>query len=260
VAARITSASNPLVKSVRELHEARARRERGEFLAEGVRLVRDALAAGARPRQILVAPELLEKVRGGRELLSELTEVEPLELGEAAFRAIADTETPQGIAAVFPIELHPVAELGPGLLVVLDGLQDPGNLGTIVRSAVGSGVAGGVIVRGGADPFGPKAVRAAAGALFRLRFARPDDADLAAALLGRAVWLAEATGGVDYHQVDWRDSSAILIGSEANGASSELRRLATGRVTIPLDGDLESLNAGVAASILLFEAQRQLNT
>jgi TrmH family RNA methyltransferase len=160
---------------------------------------------------------------------------------------------------VFPIELAAL-DVDPGrLLLVLDGLQDPGNLGTIVRSAVGSGVVGTLAVRGGADPFGPKAVRAAAGALFRLPVARPGDAELAEALRGRRVWLAEAGRGERYDRVDWRGPGALVIGSEAGGASPRLRDLATGRVSIPLSGELESLNAGVAASILLFEAARQLN-
>ncbi|HEY3108611.1 MAG TPA: RNA methyltransferase [Chloroflexota bacterium] len=224
-----------------------------------MRVVRDALAAGARPRRVLVAPELLARLRGGPELLRALRPLEPVELSEAAFGAIADADTPQGIAAVFPIELARLDVDPSRLLLVLDGLQDPGNLGTIVRSAVGSGVVGMLAVRGGADPFGPKAVRAAAGALFRLPVARPGDAELAEALRGRRVWLAEAGRGERYDRVDWRAPSALVIGSEAGGASARLRDLATGRVSIPLSGELESLNAGVAASILLFEAARQLN-
>jgi TrmH family RNA methyltransferase len=240
--------------------EPRARRERGEFLAEGVRVVRDALVAGARPRRVLVAPEILTRVRGGADLLRELAPLGPIELGASAFGAIADAESPQGVVAVFPIETVSLsAGLGP-LLLVLDGLQDPGNLGTIVRSAVGSGVVETLVVRGGADPFGPKAVRAAAGALFRVRIARPSDEELVAALRGRRLWLAEAEGGQRYDRVDWRQPSALAIGSEASGASAELRGLAGGRVSIPLRSGLESLNAGVAASILLFEAARQLNT
>lgn len=203
---------------------------------------------------MFVAPELVERVRGGPELASRLRDHPAVELGEAAFRAISDTETPQGIGAVFPIDLADLSTMGDGLLLVVDGLQDPGNLGTIVRSAVGSGVVGALAVRGGADPFGPKAVRAAAGALFRLPIGRPSDAELRAALSGRAVWLAEA-GGQPYDGVDWARRSALVIGSEAAGASPELRRLATGSVGIQLSGGLESLNAGVAASILLFHAR-----
>jgi TrmH family RNA methyltransferase len=257
---RITSAANPLVRQLRELQQARARRERGEFLAEGLRLVGDALQAGARPRQLLVSPELLAGVRGGAEMLGALAGENVVELSDAAFRAIADTETPQGIAALFPIAWARVDEARADMLLVVDGLQDPGNLGTLIRSAVGSGVVGVLAVRGGADPFGPKAVRAAAGALFRCRIARPSDDELAAALAGRAVWLAEAEGGQRYDRIDWRRPCALVIGSEAAGATPELRRLATGRVSIPLGGELESLNAGVAASILLFEAARQLNS
>jgi len=220
----------------------------------------DALAAGATPRRVFVAPDLLARVRGGAELSRALGPFEPIELGEAAFAAIADAESPQGVAAVFPIEEAPLEADRGHLLLVLDGLQDPGNLGTIVRSAVGSGLVATLVVRGGADPFGPKAVRAAAGALFRLRIARPGDEELAAALRDRPLWLAEADGGQRYDRIDWRQPSALAIGSEAAGPTPQLRALARGRVSIPLPGGLESLNAGVAASILLFEAARQLNT
>jgi TrmH family RNA methyltransferase len=254
----VRSASNPLVRAARELRLAAARRERGEFLAEGVRLVADAIALGARPRKVFVVPERLGRSGGGRALLERLDRSVVVAVAHDAMAALSDTRTPQGVAAVFPIELTGRA-VGP-IVLVLDGLQDPGNVGTAIRSAVASGLVETVVARGGADPFGPKAVRAAAAALFAVRVSRPADDELPDLLRDRAVWIAEATAERSYETVDWRRPCALVIGSEARGASPELRALATGSVGVRLRGPVESLNAGVAASIILFEAARQLNT
>jgi TrmH family RNA methyltransferase len=195
----------------------------------------------------------LERGEAGRSLLGRLDPGAIVEVGESALAAIADTRTPQGVAAVFPIEL---AEVATGRIVlVLDGLQDPGNVGTAIRSAAASGLVETVVVRGGADPFGPKAVRAAAAAVFAVRVARPSDAELPRLLAGRDVWLAEADADRAYDAVDWNRASALVVGSEARGPSDELRALATGSVSVPLTGPVESLNAAVAASIILFHAQ-----
>ncbi|HEY3081896.1 MAG TPA: RNA methyltransferase [Chloroflexota bacterium] len=246
------------MRAARELRQAAVRRERGEFLAEGVRLVADALALGARPRRVFVDRDRLTRSDGGRALLERLDPTTTIAIGDAAMEALADTRAPQGVAAVFPTELTDRAA-GP-IVLVLDGLQDPGNVGTAIRSAVASGLVETVVVNGGADPFGPKAVRAAAAALFAVRVARPTDDELPGLLRGREVWIAEAIGQRSYDAVDWRRPSALVIGSEATGASPALRALATGTVGVPLRGPIESLNAGVAASIILFEAARQLNT
>jgi TrmH family RNA methyltransferase len=163
---------------------------------------------------------------------------------------LADTETTQGVVAVFDRPaLREGADEGQ-VVLVLDGLQDPGNVGTILRSALASGLVTSVVARGGADPFGPKAARAAAGALFHMRFVDtiPE---------GRPVWVADRDGELPYDQVDWRQPCVLVVGSEAAGPSAEMRAEASGRVSIPLRGPVESLNAAVAASILLFEAARQ---
>jgi TrmH family RNA methyltransferase len=245
------------VRAARELRQAAVRRERGEFLAEGVRLVADALALGARPRRVFVDPARLARSSDGRALLERLDPATAVALSDGAMQALADTRTPQGVAAVFPAEL--TREAGGPIVLVLDGLQDPGNVGTAIRSAVASSLVETVVVRGGADPFGPKAVRAAAAALFAVRIARPGDDELPLLLRGRDVWIADAAGERRYDAVDWGRPSALVIGSEARGASPELRAIATGSVGVPLGGPVGSLNAGVAASIILFEAARQLN-
>jgi TrmH family RNA methyltransferase len=218
-------------------------------------LIADALSLGARPRRVFVDRARLERSQAGRQLLERLDAAVTVEVSEAALEALADTRTPQGVAAVFPIEVVTAAP-GP-IVLVLDGLQDPGNLGTAIRSAVACGLVETVVVHGGADPFGPKAVRAAAAALFAVKVARAGAAVQGGLLGGRDVWLAEAGGARRYDSIDWRRPSALVIGSEAHGPSPEVRALATGTAAIPLRGGVESLNAGVAASVILFEAARQ---
>jgi TrmH family RNA methyltransferase len=177
---------------------------------------------------------------------------------EHALKAAADTVTPQGIVAVIPVPAAP-AEIGPlPLVLVLDGLQDPGNLGTILRSAWAAGAGAVVTTPGTADPYSPKVVRAGMGAHFHLALL-PEQPwpQIARLVAGRQVLLAEARGGTPYDQVAWSQPTALIIGSEAHGSGPEARALATATVSIPLAEGVDSLNAAVAASILLFEARRQ---
>jgi len=176
-------------------------------------------------------------------------------VSEEVMRAISDTQTPPGLLAVVPISEKPPKE---GLLLIVDRLRDPGNLGTILRSAWAAGVGQLVTTKGTVDIYSPKVVRGAMGAHFHLSLA-PDKGweEIEPLLEGRQILLAEARGEVAYHEVDWSKPSALIIGGEAEGASEEAKRLAHKRVYIPMPGGAESLNAAVAASIILFEAARQ---
>jgi TrmH family RNA methyltransferase len=169
---------------------------------------------------------------------------------------MADTETPQGVLAVatFP-QIEPKES---GLAMVLDGVRDPGNLGTILRTAEAAGVGQVVTLRGTVDLFSPKVVRGAMGAHFRL----PIRADcmweeMETLLEGKRVLLADASGGTPYDQVDWTAPTTLIVGGEAHGAGRKARALGDERVTILIEGDAESLNVAVATGILLFEAARQ---
>jgi len=175
-------------------------------------------------------------------------------VSEEVMRAISDTQTPQGLLAVVPISEKPPKE---GLLLIVDRLRDPGNLGTILRSAWAAGVGQLVTTKGTVDIYSPKVVRGAMGAHFHLSLA-PDKRweEIEPLLEGRQILLAEARGEVAYHEVDWSKPSALIIGGEAEGASEEAKRLAHKRVYIPMPGGAESLNAAVAASIIIFEAVR----
>lgn len=145
----------------------------------------------------------------------------------------------------------------PGLLLILDRVRDPGNLGTILRSAEAASVGHVLLSPGTVDHYNPKVVRGAMGAHFRLPVISLDWPAIAEQAGRRAVWLADAAGELSYDAVDWTQPSALIVGGEAAGAGQEAAVLATGRVSIPMAGGAESLNAAMAATVILFEAARQ---
>ncbi len=253
----ITSLANEKVRYARALLRRRARLREGRCLIEGLRLIDEALRAGSIPALVFCTPETLADARGAA--LYERCRA----LGAAAYEAsaevvasLSDTVTPQGIVAVVPFP-SPSSASAPGLTLVVDGLRDPGNLGTLLRSAAASGAERVLLGPGTVDPYSPKVLRSAMGAHFRLPPEVASWAGVAEALRGRPVWLADARGEARYDLVDWTEPCGLIIGGEAEGASPQAASLATGRVAIPLARGVESLNAAVAASVILFEAARQ---
>jgi TrmH family RNA methyltransferase len=251
----ITSTQNERAKYVRSLSRRRVRQREGRFLVEGTRLVEEVARAGIRPALVFFTESWAQTPEGQR-LLAQLPPAEEgaWPVSEAVLAACADTETPQGVLAVVPfVENAP----GPGLVLVVDGVRDPGNLGTLLRSAEAAGAGQVLLAPGTVDLYNPKVVRGAMGAHFRLAVAQLDWPALTRRLGGHAVWLAEAGGEVAYEAVDWTAPSALVVGGEATGAGAQAAALATGRVRIPMAGGTESLNAAMAATVILFEAARQ---
>ena len=256
----ITSAANPRVKAIRELHNRRGRQEQQAYLVEGIRLMEEALAAGVLPKAVYVNAARLTASPRGAALLARLQSLRPSpeEMSLAAISAAGDTETPQGVLAVLPLPPPQRVPVGSALVVVLDGMQDPGNLGTILRTALAAGAGAVITSPGCADMHAPKTVRAGMGAHFRLPvLSAVPWGEMSALLTGRHVLLAVPQGGTPYTLVDWRGPSALIIGGEAQGVGEEARALATLEVSIPMAPGTESLNAAVAAGVLLFEAYRQ---
>ena len=254
----IESPSNPTVQMLRELRETAGRREHAAFLLEGTRLVAEAVAASW---PLLAALYDVEKAEDDQHL-SSLVERIPRAMPATA-RAIkhaSDTVTPQGIVAAARIPDPPgEVETDEQLVLVIDGVSDPGNAGTLLRSALAAGVRTVLASVGSADLFAPKVVRAGMGAHFHLRLGcnLRWEAVLAALGDGRALVVAERGAAVPYFDFDWLRPAALIVGSEAHGASPEARRLATASVSIPLEPEVESLNAAIAGSVRLFEAKRQ---
>jgi TrmH family RNA methyltransferase len=250
-----TSLANERVRYARSLHRERVRTREQRFIIEGTRLVEEALGAGVRPVLAFYTDRLATTERG-RALLAALTRAGgPLiEVTAEVMAALSRTVTPQGVLAVVPVPQWPWP--AHGLAVVLDGLRDPGNAGTILRTAWAAGAAGVLATRGTVDLYAPKVVRSAMGAHFHLPLRTGlDAAGLPPLLTGRPVFLAGQQGR-PYWQVDWRGDPVLIIGGEARG--SELAApLADERVAVPMAQGVESLNVAVAAGVLLFEAARQ---
>ncbi len=255
----ITSTANARVKLVRTLLDDRqARQRQRKWCLEGVRLIEEGLAADLPFEFVFFVPDEAGGARR-RSLLHALqargAPCEPV--APHVLRAASDTMTPQGILAVAPWPA-PRTMAVDGLLLILDRLADPGNLGTILRTALAAGCAGVVLTPGSVDPYNPKVVRSAMGAHLRLPLLAAGGWEQITAVIGsRPLWLADVQGSVTYDEVDWRAPSALIIGSEAAGAGTVARAAAQGRVAIPMASG-ESLNAAAAAAVFCFEAARQL--
>lgn len=253
----ITSPNNEKVKHARSLQKRRMREKEGRFLAEGVRVVEDALRAGWVPALVFFTADVAEENPRAAALVEQATLVaeETYSVHSSIMKLLSDTVSPQGIVAVMALRSLPPS--GDSLLLVVDGVQDPGNLGTLLRSAEAAGVDRVLLAPGTVDAFSPKVVRAGAGAQFRLPIDRLSWPDIRRALRGKHVRLADEGSATAYHEADWRAQSALIVGNEGAGPSDEARRLAGERIAVPMAGGTESLNVAVAASVILFEAARQ---
>ncbi len=253
-----TSLANERVRYVRSLERERVRTREQRYTVEGIRLVEEALRAGVRPVLAFYTARLSSSERG-RALLAALQQAASsvVEVTPEVMASLSETVTPQGVLAVVP--MHELPWPAHGLAVILDGLRDPGNVGTILRTAWAAGASGAIALRGTVDPYAPKVVRSAMGAHFHLPLrSRVDLAGLPELLAGREVFLADQQG-LPYWQADWQGDRALVIGGEARGAEMAAG-LAGVRVAVPMVGGVESLNAAVAAGVLLFEALRQRMT
>ncbi len=251
----IVSPRNARIRLVRSLlSRPRKRRQTGAFLAEGVRLIEEALSADWPFRFVLYSNALSAR---GRELLERLkargVEVEGVE--SRLLQSLSETETSQGILAVLderPLPLPSSADF----VLIPDSIRDPGNLGTLLRSAEAAGVQAVLIPPETSDPFAPKVLRAGMGAHFRLPIHILDWKEIRRRTLNLRVLLADMEGRPCW-ETNLRPPLALIVGGEAEGATPEAYRLATAFVSIPMAGKAESLNAAVAGSILLFEVLRQ---
>lgn len=253
----ITSSSNSKIKLVRSLQlSSKNRKSEAAFVAEGVRLLEEALSVGW-PMEFVLYDETLSK--RGLQIVAELQSVKKAEVFEIIpelMAEISDTETPQGILAVLKrqaVALPP----SPTFVVIADQIRDPGNMGTLLRTAEAAGADAVLIAAETVDAFSPKVVRAGMGAHFHLPIQHVSWTEIRKYLRDLPVFLAESEGGIPLWEADLRQPCALLIGGEAFGASQEGDDTATQHVTIPMRGRAESLNAAIAAGILMAEVLRQ---
>lgn len=251
----ITSSQNPKLKLVRSLiGRARERREADAFVIEGVRLVEEAVNAGWKFQFALYSDGLSER---GAHLLDRLKAngIEVDEVSGDLLQKLSDTEAPQGILAVLDFTQLPITNY-PDFILIPDQVRDPGNLGALLRSAAATGVQAVLLPPETTDAFAPKVLRAGMGAHFRLPIHSLTWEEIKMRTKDMNVYIADMDG-IPCWETDLSKPLALVIGGEAEGASDEAQRLANGKISIPMSGWVESLNAGVAGSVLMFEVVRQ---
>jgi TrmH family RNA methyltransferase len=258
----ITGSNSEKLKWIRRLNaKAKARREEAAFVLEGRKLFQETPAALRR------AVFISESFAGQNPEFESAVRNAPYEVeivADRLFASVCDTKTPQGILTIasFPEwkkeDLIPSEE--PPLLMVLEAVQDPGNVGTILRTAEGAGVTGVVLLEGCADVFSPKVIRATMGSIFRVPFLAGIGREELTAFLAKEhirSFAAHLNGREYYTEETYREGSAFFIGNEGNGLSNELTAAADALIRIPMAGEVESLNASIAAALLMYEANRQ---
>lgn len=248
---RITSASNTMYKHIKSLQDKKYRKKNGEYTVEGIKSVRDAVSSGRKVKRIVISDSFSFDCP---------EEIEIVQVSDQLFSKLCDTQTPQGIMAV--LEMEDFADFIPEkdkAYIYCDGVNDPGNLGTIIRTADAAGFGGVLLSKGTVDLYSPKTVRASMGSFFNIKVVTGlDTKDLKSykadgfELYGGA--LGENT--IDYRSADMRIPSIIVVGNEANGISNEVKELCQ-CVKIPILGKAESLNVSVAAAILMYELVSQ---
>ncbi len=255
----ITSSSSRQIKNISLLlKKAKERKKQGLFVVEGMKMLREA------PCDWVQKVYLAERIQGSEDAnaLLELYDCEVV--SDQVFDAAADTRTPQGVLALVKIPVYPLDALLQGedtLLLVLESIQDPGNLGTMLRTGEGAGITGILMNQTTADLFSPKTIRSTMGSIYRVPYYIAEDLpEVLLALKQRRIRLcaADLRGAVCYDTLDYTaGGNAFLIGNEGNGLTRGLSELSDVRVRIPMEGRVESLNAAISASLLMYEALRQ---
>lgn len=253
----ITSSQNSKIKLVRTLlGRAKERREANAFVVEGVRLVEEATSSHWKFQFVLYDESLSERGKSQIESLQPRG-VDVERVSEGLMKSLSETETPQGILAVLEFTTLPILK-SPNFLLIPDQIRDPGNLGTLLRTAAAAGVQAVLIPPETTDAFAPKVLRSGMGAHFRLPIHSISWEEIAQITksANQQIFLADMNGQSCW-ETDLRQPLALIVGGEAEGASEQARKLANQQISIPMMGTMESLNAGVAGSVLMVEVVRQ---
>ncbi|WP_019849172.1 RNA methyltransferase [Desulfitobacterium sp. PCE1] len=267
----LTSLQNEQVKYVVNLHKRKFREETGEFLIEGWRFVEEGIYRGAHLTKVFVCPE--RKSESWPQLAKALkdNEVPIIEVDERVLRKMSDTESPQGILAVVKRPQWTWDDLlgmnhGPGdkipMLLILDGVQDPGNCGTILRTALAAGVTQVCLTEGTVDVYNLKALRSTMGAIFSLKIlthCQPEEILKVCQSQGIPVFVGDIEG-TDLYKTHFVQPMALVVGNEGNGPSAAFRGSRVKRITIPMSHQVESLNVAMATGIIIYEIRRRITS
>ena len=250
----IKSKDNATYKAALKLTKKKYRDEAGLYLLEGVKPLQDALAMGIPIKDVFLSEDA--------DIAVELPAGNPIILDGRLFGAISETESSQGVIAIAEKKTYDAAAFskaaGEGNIVIMDRLQDPGNIGAIIRTAEAAGYQGVIMIKGSGDPYSPKVVRAAAGSLLRMPIVTAEDASAAIGMvkaMGKRLVVTSLEASRDCFDVDLSGPIALVIGNEGQGVGENLLQAADMRIRIPMAGSIESLNVAVAAGILMYQSR-----
>ena len=259
----ITSTSNQQMKNLSALmKKSKERKEQSVFVVEGTKMVAEAPLEWVKA---VYVSETYEKGAGHLEFIQNLKRrgIVLETVADNVFKAVSDTQTPQGILAIVAMPVYSLEKLLNGdetHLLILESIQDPGNLGTMVRTGEGAGVTGIIMNKTTVDLFNPKTIRSTMGSIYRVPFYVTDNLEETLNLLkktGVRLYAAHLKGSATYDEMDYKAPTGFLIGNEGNGLSDKIADMANTYIKIPMQGEVESLNAAISATILMYETNRQ---
>lgn len=256
----ITSKDNEIIKNIRKLKEKKYRDANNEYLIEGIKLIKEAVEEKAKIKLIVVCEESIEDGDIDQKLLYEIAKYDCIYVNKKVFSILTDVQNPQGILAVIEKKNNEEnINYKEDIIVVLDGIQDPGNLGTILRTIDSVGLSQVIVSKETADSYNPKVVRSTMGAIFRVNVIESEDLIQTLKNLKKHKYKIMATSletNNSIYDVEY-NKKVIVIGNEANGVSKNVLEYADEKIKIPMLGKTESLNASVATSIILYEYVRR---
>ena len=256
----ISSKDNEIIKKIKSLKEKKYRDIENCYIIEGIKLVKEAIAENAKIKQIVVCEDCINDGEIDTDTLYEIAKFDVVYVTEKVFKTITDVKTPQGIIAVIEKNnINSKIDYNQDIIIALDGVQDPGNLGTILRTVDSANLKQIILSKESADSYNPKVVRSTMGAIFRVNIIEVDSLK---EMLQEAkknnfkVMVTSLDTKNSIYDVDY-SKKVIVIGNEANGVSKEVQAIADEKVKIPMLGKTESLNASVAAGIMIYEYVRK---
>ena len=256
----ISSKDNELVKSIRKLKEKKYRDIENCYVIEGIKLIKEAINENAKIKEIVVCEECINSGEIDKDTLYEIAKYNVIYVTEKVFNAITDVKTPQGILAVIEKKaLNKQIDYSQDIIIALDGVQDPGNMGTILRTVDSANLNQIIVSKDSADCYNPKVVRSTMGAIFRVNIIEVDNLKETLEAVKKNKFKVMVTAldtNESIYSVDY-NNKVIVIGNEANGVSKEVQVIADEKVKIPMLGKTESLNASVATGIMIYEYVRR---